>query len=403
MTELVRQHLIDPEICIRCNTCEETCPIDAISHDARNYVVNFEICNWCNDCIGPCPTGAIDNYRNVARDQAYSLAEQLTWDTLPAPVSAQETAAGETPAEVSRLTEIAQAGQGGPATPPWSAAHPYINLFSPQQPTFATVSGNHRITAHDAASDIRHIVLDFSSIAFPVLEGQSIGIIPPGTDESGRPHTMRLYSVASPRDGERPGYNNLSLTVKRVTEDHEGKPVRGLCSNYLCDLTKGDRVQVCGPYGTSFLMPNHPGSSLLMICTGTGSAPMRAMTERRRRRLARDEGGRLMLFFGARAAGELPYFGNLTKLPKQLIDINLAFSRVPDQPKQYVQDKIRERHEDVFRMLKDENCYIYLCGLKDMERGVDEAFRDICRSHGEDWQTLLPQLKAHSRYHVETY
>ena len=403
MTELVRQHLIDPEICIRCNTCEETCPIDAITHDARNYVVNFEICNWCNDCIGPCPTGAIDNYRNVARDQAYSLAEQLTWDTLPAPVSAQETAAGETPAEVSRLTEIAQAGQGGPATPPWSAAHPYINLFSPQQPTFATVSGNHRITAHDAASDIRHIVLDFSSIAFPVLEGQSIGIIPPGTDESGRPHTMRLYSVASPRDGERPGYNNLSLTVKRVTEDHEGKPVRGLCSNYLCDLTKGDRVQVCGPYGTSFLMPNHPGSSLLMICTGTGSAPMRAMTERRRRRLARDEGGRLMLFFGARAAGELPYFGNLTKLPKQLIDINLAFSRVPDQPKQYVQDKIRERHEDVFRMLKDENCYIYLCGLKGMERGVDEAFRDICRSHGEDWQTLLPQLKAHSRYHVETY
>ncbi len=403
MTELVRQHLIDPEICIRCNTCEETCPIDAISHDARNYVVNFEICNWCNDCIGPCPTGAIDNYRNVARDQAYSLAEQLTWDTLPAPVSAQETAAGETPAEVSRLTEIAQAGQGGPATPPWSAAHPYINLFSPQQPTFATVSGNHRITAHDAASDIRHIVLDFSSIAFPVLEGQSIGIIPPGTDESGRAHTMRLYSVASPRDGERPGYNNLSLTVKRVTEDHEGRPVRGLCSNYLCDLTKGDRVQVCGPYGTSFLMPNHPGSSLLMICTGTGSAPMRAMTERRRRRLARDEGGRLMLFFGARAAGELPYFGNLTKLPRELIDINLAFSRVPDQPKQYVQDKIRERHEDVFRMLKDENCYIYLCGLKGMERGVDEAFRDICRSHGEDWQTLLPQLKAHSRYHVETY
>ena len=23
--EIIRQHLIDPEICIRCNTCEETC------------------------------------------------------------------------------------------------------------------------------------------------------------------------------------------------------------------------------------------------------------------------------------------------------------------------------------------------------------------------------------------
>jgi benzoyl-CoA 2,3-dioxygenase component A len=26
--ELRKQHLIDPEICIRCNTCEETCPVD---------------------------------------------------------------------------------------------------------------------------------------------------------------------------------------------------------------------------------------------------------------------------------------------------------------------------------------------------------------------------------------
>ena len=45
--ELVRQHLIDPEICIRCNTCEETCPVHAITHDSRNYVVKFEVCEGC--------------------------------------------------------------------------------------------------------------------------------------------------------------------------------------------------------------------------------------------------------------------------------------------------------------------------------------------------------------------
>jgi len=33
--DIARQHLIDPEICIRCNTCEEMCPIDAITHDAN--------------------------------------------------------------------------------------------------------------------------------------------------------------------------------------------------------------------------------------------------------------------------------------------------------------------------------------------------------------------------------
>ena len=39
-TVILKQHLIDPEICIRCNTCEATCPVDAITHDSRNYVVD---------------------------------------------------------------------------------------------------------------------------------------------------------------------------------------------------------------------------------------------------------------------------------------------------------------------------------------------------------------------------
>ena len=228
-------------------------------------------------------------------------------------------------------------------------------------------------------------MLDFGAATFPVLEGQTIGIVPPGTDSQGRPHHVRLYSVASPRDGERPRYNNVALTVKRVTEDHAGNPVHGVASNYLCDLDKGASVNVIGPFGANFLMPNHPGARLLMICTGTGSAPMRAMTERRRRRIAEQEGGDLMLFFGARSPDELPYFGPLMKLPRDFIDINLAFSRVPGRDKQYVQDLIRHRGDDVAARLRDGECYVYVCGLKWMEVGVNEAFRDVCGEHGLDW------------------
>jgi benzoyl-CoA 2,3-dioxygenase component A len=402
--EILRQHLIDPEICIRCNTCEETCPVDAVTHDGRNYVVDAAKCNFCNDCISPCPTGAIDNWRQVLKTRPYTLDEQLGWDILPTQAElAAEAADSELPSDVARITSEATSGQGGVVFPPWSAAHPYVNVYTVQKPAEAVVSGNFRLTADNASSDIRHIVLDFGGLAFPVLEGQTIGIITPGQDENGKSHHVRLYSVASPREGERPRYNNLSLTVKRVTEDHAGKPVHGIASNYLCDLRKGDKVTVVGPYGTTFLMPNHPGSSLLMVCTGTGSAPMRAMTERRRRRIALKEGGELMLFFGARSEGELPYFGPLMKLPKDFIDINFAFSRVPGEPKRYVQDRIRERSEDVARLLQDEHCHVYICGLKGMERGVDEAFRDACRTHGIDWDALLPGLRAHGRYHVETY
>ena len=91
-----------------------------------------------------------------------------------------------------------------------------------------------------------------------------------------------------------------------------------------------------------------------MICTGTGSAPMRAITEwrRRLRKTAKFEGGKLMLFFGARTQQELPYFGPLQSLPKDFIDTNLAFSRVPGQPRRYVQDVLRERSADVAALLK---------------------------------------------------
>ena len=61
----LKQHLIDPEICIRCNTCEATCPVNAITHDDNNYVVRADVCNGCMACISPCPTGSIDNARGA--------------------------------------------------------------------------------------------------------------------------------------------------------------------------------------------------------------------------------------------------------------------------------------------------------------------------------------------------
>jgi benzoyl-CoA 2,3-epoxidase subunit A len=401
---LARQHLIDPEICIRCNTCEDTCPVDAITHDGRNYVVRFDLCNGCNDCISPCPTGAIDHWRQVKGGSAWSVEEQFGWDALPAQEAfAADEIGSAVPADVARIADEASAGQGGPALAPWSAAQPYTGLYTAQEPAVATVAGNFALTQADAGSDIRHIVLDFGTLAFPVLEGQSIGIIPPGVDAGGRTHHVRLYSVASPRDGERPGYNNLALTVKRVVEDTEGSPRYGVASNYLCDLGRGDKVRVTGPYGATYLMPNHGGTRLMMICTGTGAAPMRAMTERRRRLLAHKEGGEILLFFGARTRGELPYWGSLLKLPKELIDVQLAFSREPEQGKEYVQDRIRAQAEKVGQWLRDEQTYIYICGHKRMEDGVNEALAEICRQNGLDWTLLARQMREAGRFHVETY
>ncbi|MDP3616322.1 MAG: benzoyl-CoA 2,3-epoxidase subunit BoxA, partial [Rhodoferax sp.] len=330
----------------------------------------------------------------------------------PSPVAAVPAAAAPVvPQPVAVASSDATDFDGahyGATLPPWSAAHAYTNLYGPkatEKSICATVAGNVRATQVGRDYDTHHIVLDFAALPFPVLEGQSIGIIPPGSDASGRPHHARQYSIASARNGERPGYNNMALTVKRVLADHQGQPVRGVCSNYLCDLQVGDKVQVIDPFGSSFLMPNHPGSHIVMICTGTGSAPMRAMTEwrRRLRQTGKFEGGKLMLFFGARSKEELPYFGPLQNLPKDFIDINFAFSRTPGQPKRYVQDAMRERAADLAALLRDTNSYFYVCGLKSMEQGVLMALRDVAQQAGLSWDGIGAALKREGRLHLETY
>ena len=395
--ELIKQHLIDPEICIRCNTCEETCPVDAVTHDGNNYVVDASICNHCMDCISPCPTGSIDNWRVVAK--AYSLDEQFSWSDLPPQQEVVADAAGGGAVEaleddVSKLLEEARMGLGGRPVAPHSASKPTINLYNRGKPAAATVTGNFRLTDAGSDSDVRHIILDFGQLPFPVLEGQSIGITVPGVDSSGKPHHPRLYSVASSRDGEKRNANNLALTVKR--ED------KGVCSNYLCDLPRGAKLEVTGPFGATFLMPDDPTANIIMICTGTGSAPFRGFTERRRRAMP-DADGRLLLFFGARRPEELPYFGPLQKVPEKLLGKYFCYSRVPGEPRVYVQDRIRTEAEQVAKLLVDSKTHIYICGLKGMESGVDEAFADACRAASLDWAALKPSMRENGRYHVETY
>lgn len=402
MTAPFKQHLIDPEICIRCYTCEMTCPVEAIEHDDNNVVVNADICNFCMACIPVCPTGSIDEWRVVQdRDSAYSLEEQYSWDELPqqGEVTAGEaTSAGDRdgPQEdpIATLLSEAHKGAGGKSRAPATAAKPTVNLYNLGNPVEAVVQGNYRLTAEGADADVRHIILDFQGKPFPVLEGQSVGIIPPGQDANGKPHLPRLYSVSSPRDGERPGYHNVSLTVKREEN--------GVCSNYICDLEKGAKVKVTGPFGATFLLPSDPEARLLMICTGTGSAPMRAFTMARQRTVGARSGG-MVMFFGARTPDSLPYFGPLNKVPTSLLHKHLVFSRMPGQAKEYVQDRMRVEEDLVAEMLEDPNTHIYICGLKEMEDGVERAFTNIAESIGQQWRAMRDVMRDDGRYHVETY
>ena len=149
MNTPLKQHLIDPEICIRCYTCEMTCPLGAIEHDDNNVVVNADLCNFCMDCIPVCPTGSIDEWRVV--EAPYSLEAQYEWEELPdqedlaveADPAAQQSAEQD---PIAALLAEAQKGAGGRAVAPASAAKPTVNLYNLGHPVEAVVQGNYPLT-----------------------------------------------------------------------------------------------------------------------------------------------------------------------------------------------------------------------------------------------------------------
>ena len=127
---------------------------------------------------------------------------------------------------------------------------------------------------------------------------------------------------------------------------------------------------------------------------------MRAFTMRRQRTFGGNENA-IIMFFGARRKDSLPYFGPLSKLPKDLMEQHLIFSR--EGEKEYVQDRMRHEADRVSELLKDNRTHIYICGKKDMESGVASALTDIAKTQGVEWAELQDEMRQEGRYHVETY
>lgn len=282
------------------------------------------------------------------------------------------------------------------------------NIYKQATPWEAAVLEHTRLTAPDSPNEVDHIVLDISGSDLYYLEGQSIGVVPPGTDENGKPHKLRLYSIASPRYGDDGQSKTVSICVKRaITVDPEtGKVYPGVCSNYLCDLKVGDKVKITGPVGRHFLLPPEPNAHMIMIATGTGIAPFRAFLKVRYNERAH-ETGQTWLFFGAQTRKDFLYENEYPDYGKyDTFHLVTAFSREEKNAeggRMYVQHRLQEHAQVLFNLLKQPNAYIYMCGLKGMEPGVMEGLEKAATQQGINWTDFLQQLKAEKRWLVEVY
>ena len=291
-----------------------------------------------------------------------------------------------------------------------------VNTYRPKTPFTGTVKENYSLLKEGAIGRVNHITFDLSG-GDPFLnyvEGQSIGIMADGEDSNGKPHKLRLYSIASTRHGDNFEGNTVSLCVRQLQYEKDGQTINGVCSTYLCDIKPGDKVKITGPVGKEMLLPEDEDANIIMLATGTGIAPMRAYLRRMFEPSEREKNnwnfkGKAWLFMGAPKSANLLYEEDfqryLTNYPDNF-KYTKAISREQQNAKggrMYIQDRVTESANELFNMIEDEKTHIYLCGLKGMEPGIDEAMTKAAQEKGLNWAELRPQLRKAGRWHVETY
>ena len=292
-----------------------------------------------------------------------------------------------------------------------------VNTYKPKTPFMGTVTENYSLLKDGAIGRVQHITFDLADgePQLKYIEGQSIGIIPEGEDAKGKPHKLRLYSIASTRHGDNLEGNTVSLCVRQLEYKNDaGEQIYGVCSTYLCDIEPGTKVKITGPVGKEMLLPDDEEANVIMLATGTGIAPMRTYLRRMFEPREQDTNGwkfrgKAWLFMGAPKTANLLYDEDFLHYEKEYPD-NFRYTKAISREQQnakggrmYIQDRVLEHAEEIFAMIEDPKTHVYMCGLRGMEPGIDEAMTAAAAAKGLDWSELRPQLKKADRWHVETY
>jgi len=289
-----------------------------------------------------------------------------------------------------------------------------VNIYRPKNPFVGKCIENYELVAEGGSGTVRHLTFDLSGGDLHYLEGQSIGIIPPGKDEKGKPHKLRLYSIASTRHGDKLDDKTVSLCVRKLEyENEEGKTVEGVCSSFLCGLEDDADVSITGPVGKEMLLPDDEDATIVMLATGTGIAPFRAFLWRmfKEQELNPDYQfkGFAWLVFGIPYTANILYKEELENMAKEYSDnfrLTYAISReqkTADGGKMYVQSRVSEYADELFELIQKPKTHVYMCGLKGMEPPISETFTAEAEKRGINWEDMRKQMKKEDRWHVEVY
>lgn len=214
------------------------------------------------------------------------------------------------------------------------------------------------VEARELAPGTRHFVFAVEGGEFRYEPGQFVSLVKKlGDDE-----ITRAYSIASAPDG-----NHFTLCANLVPD--------GRFTPFLFGMEPGDTVELKAVLGTFVL--RKPAADSILVATGTGIAPFRAM-------LATPPQARFTMIFGVRTENTLLYNDEWRALATTHPDFE--YRPTLTRPDSAWKGRTGRVHDHVLEALGDRrDVDIYICGLREM---VDEL-RGRLKALGVDRKRIV--------------
>uniref|UniRef100_A0A8C0RKD0 Nitric oxide synthase n=1 Tax=Canis lupus familiaris TaxID=9615 RepID=A0A8C0RKD0_CANLF len=223
----------------------------------------------------------------------------------------------------------------------------------------------------------------------------------------------RYYSISSSRDCTPMEVHLTVAVLVYPTRDGQGPLHHGVCSTWLSNLKPQDPVPCFVRSAGNFKLPEDPSRPCILIGPGTGIAPFRSFWQQRLHDIKHKglRGSRMTLVFGCRRPDEDHlYREEMLEMAQSgvLHEVHTAYSRLPGQPKVYVQDILRQQlASQVLRMLHEEQGHLYVCGDVRMARDVAHTLKHLVAAklslNEEQVEDYFFQLKSQKRYHEDIF
>jgi len=314
----------------------------------------------------------------------------LLWESLPEKLRKQQAAAG-TPSEAGQNgTHVVGNGvhvANGNATAAKASDRPSLQ---------ALLADESKQEAYFADRHVVDVLIDFKPAKLSTQ--QLLSVL--------RPLQPRLYSISSsPLENK----TRVQATIAEVKYECLGKDRVGVCSTFVSDRIKvDDRVQVYIHKNPDFRLPEDRSKPIIMVGPGTGLAPFRSFIMQRLME-SKEPCGQMVLYFGCRRSDQDYLYGEqLEGWAKQgAITLFTAFSRQQAE-KVYVQQRLAESGELVWKLLHKQGGHFYVCGdAGSMAGAVEKQLLKIIESNlgggAQAAQEYLDQLSKTGRYQRDVW